>query len=258
MTRAAIQYAGISDVGRVREHNEDRIAWRPDLGVAVLADGMGGHNAGEVASALAVQTIVDELERALRETPLELRAGDDDTEALYLCMNAVAQANAVIHHAAQQQPQCKGMGTTVVLGMFSGERAIIAHAGDSRAYLWHDGALQQLTRDHSVVQDVVRQGLYTEEQARRTFSKNIITRALGVAPDIDVEAHAFELSPGDIILLCSDGLTDRIDDATLALCIRKFGASLEETARELVALANQRGGADNVSVVLAKLPPKAE
>lgn len=255
MSAARIEFAGVSDVGRVRENNEDRIVWRADLNLAVLADGMGGHNAGEVASTLAVQTIVDELEHALRESPLTLNNEDDDTEAVYLCMNAVAQANSAIHQVAQRDPACAGMGTTVVLGLFGAGKMIVAHAGDSRAYLWRGDRLSALTRDHSIVQDVVRQGLCTEEEARRTFSKNIVTRALGVAPDVDVEVRSVATAPGDLVLLCSDGLTDRVSESELALCIRKFGANLEHTARELVDLANVHGGADNVSVVFAKIPP---
>jgi protein phosphatase len=251
---AVLQFAGCTDVGLVREHNEDQIAWSDAAGIAVLADGMGGHRAGEVASRLAVRTVVDELRGALAEAPLPDHAADDGTDAIYLCMNAVAQANTVIHQAAQVDPNCAGMGTTIVVALCGAESCTVAHVGDSRLYLLRAGELKQVTLDHSVVQDVVRQGLYTPEEARQAFSKNIITRALGVAADVDVETQELQTQPGDVLLLCSDGLSDQVQDADIALTLRNFGANLDGAARHLVSLANGRGGHDNVSVVLVRYP----
>ncbi len=255
---AALQYAGCSDTGLVREHNEDQIAWSGETGVAILADGMGGHRAGEVASRIAIRTIMDELQGALAESPLSEHPNDDGTDAVYLCMNAIAQANTSIHQAAQSDPNHAGMGTTIVVALFGANHATIAHVGDSRMYLFRAGAIKQVTVDHSVIQDVVRQGLYSEEEARRVFSKNIITRALGVAADVDVETQELNTQPGDVLLLCSDGLSDQVSDADIALTLRNFGANLDGAARHLVSLANARGGYDNVSVVLVRYPLTTE
>lgn len=248
----SMRFAGGTDTGLVREHNEDQIAWREDMGIAVLADGMGGHRAGEIASRMAVRTIIDELCGALAETPLSAHAGDDGTEAIYLCTNAVAQANNAIYQSAHSDPACAGMGTTVVLALCGPEYVTISHVGDSRLYLFRAGQLQQVTADHSVVQDAIRQGLYTPDEARRAFSKNVITRALGIAADVDIETQELRTELGDVLLLCSDGLSDQVSDADIALTLRSFGANLDEAARHLISLANARGGIDNVSVVLVR------
>jgi len=255
MSELTLRIAGHSDTGRVREHNEDCIAVRPDLGLAVLADGMGGHRAGEVASSLAVQAVVDELERALLESPLASGVDDDGTEAVYLTLNTVAQANMLVYQSAQENPERTGMGTTLVLALFAAGSVTIAHVGDSRVYRLRNARLEQLTHDHSMVEEAVRKGLLTREEAQRNFSKNIITRALGVGPDVDVDVQQFELCSGDVYLLCSDGLTDVVSDAELQLALRDFGANLDQAVRHLIALANAGGGHDNISVVLARCQP---
>lgn len=250
MTRAALQFAGCSDTGQVRDHNEDRIAQRPDLGVAVLADGMGGHRAGEVASEMAVHSVLDELEQALREAPLAGSLDDDGTEAVYLCMNAIAQANTAVYQSAQQHPERAGMGTTLVLALFAPDSVTIAHVGDSRVYLLRDGQIQRLTNDHSLIEESVRDGLCTLEEARKKFSKNVITRALGVGPDVEAEVRQLNIHSGDVFLLCSDGLSDLVSDEDLRLTVQDFGANLDSAATRLVQVANARGGVDNISVVL--------
>ena len=255
MNDLTLKIAGDSDTGRVREHNEDCIGMRADSGFAVLADGMGGHQAGEVASHLAVQSVVDELVRALTESPLASGVDDDGTEAVYLALNTVAQANTRVYQSAQTSPEHTGMGTTLVLALFAAGNVTIAHVGDSRAYRLRDAHLERLTHDHSMVEEAVRKGMFTPEEARRNFGKNIITRALGIAPDVDIDVQQFTLHSGDIYLLCSDGLTDGVNDADLQTVLREFRTDLEEAVRHLIALANTRGGHDNISVVLAHYQP---
>ena len=268
MSDLTLRLAGNSDTGRVRKHNEDCIALRPDLGLVVLADGMGGHRAGEVASGLAVQAVIDELERALAESPLvsgvdnsppylnPARGGDEDgAEAVYLALNTVAQANTLVYQSAQASPEHAGMGTTLVLALFAAGSVTIAHVGDSRAYRLRDSHLERLTHDHSLVEEAVRKGMFTLEEAQRNFGKNIITRALGIGPDVDTDVQQFAMHSGDLYLLCSDGLTDVIGDADLRLALQDFGANLDQAVQDLIALANTRGGHDNISVVLAHYQP---
>ena len=255
MSDLTLHIAGLSDTGRVREHNEDCIAVRPDLGLAVLADGMGGHRAGEVASTLAVQAVVDEFERTLAESPLASGVDDDGTEVVYLTLNTVAQANALVYQNAQTSPDRSGMGTTLVLALFSPGSVTIAHVGDSRAYRLRDAHLERLTQDHSMIEEAVRKGMFTPEEARRNFRKNIITRALGIGPDVDTDVQQFAVRSGDLYLLCSDGLTDVVSDADLQVALQQFGANLDQSVRHLIELANSRGGHDNISVVLAHSQP---
>ena len=255
MNDLMLRIAGDSDTGRVREHNEDRIAVRADLGFAVLADGMGGHRAGEVASSLAVQAIVSELELVLTESPLTPGSGDDGTEAMYLALNSVAQANTVVYENAQTSPDRAGMGTTMVLALFASGSMTIAHVGDSRAYRLRDTQLERLTQDHSMIEEVVRKGMFTREEARRNFGKNIITRALGIGSDVDIDVRQFAMRANDVYLLCSDGLTDVVCDADLQSALLEFGTELDQAVRHLIALANTRGGYDNISVILACYQP---
>ena len=252
MSELILRIAGYTDTGRVREHNEDCIAVRPDLRLAVLADGMGGHRAGEVASRLAVQSVVEEFERALAESPLASGLDDDGTEVVYLTLNTVSQANALVYQNAQNNVDYTGMGTTLVLALFTPDTVTIAHVGDSRAYRLRDARLERLTRDHSMVEEAVRKGMFSAEEARRNFGKNIITRALGVGPDVDTDVQQLTVGSDDLYLLCSDGLSDLVSDSDLQLALLEYGANLDEAAQYLIGLANKGGGRDNISVVLAR------
>lgn len=252
MNDLTLRIAGDSDTGRVREHNEDHIAVHAKLGFAVLADGMGGHRAGEVASSLAVQIVVSELERVLTECPLVPETDDDGTEAMYLALNSVAQANMAVYENAQASPDRAGMGTTMVLALFASGSMTIAHVGDSRAYRLRDAQLERLTQDHSMIEEVVRKGMFTAEEARRNFGKNIITRALGIGSEVDIDVRQFSMRASDIYLLCSDGLTDVVCDADLQSALLEFGNEPDQAVRHLIALANARGGYDNISVILAR------
>ncbi len=252
--RGKIELAELTDTGRVREHNEDAIGSNPDVGLMVLADGMGGYNAGEVASGIAVQIVTDlASEAAARE---ELGAIDSHSGLMrqsIILRDAVYRSNKIIYQTAQSQTHCEGMGTTIVACMFYDNRVSIAHVGDSRAYRLRDGKLEQMTLDHSLLQELVDRGFYSHEEAQRSTNRNYVTRALGVEPTVEVEVHEFDVLPGDIYLLCSDGLPDMVEDDDIHLTISTFNASLDVVGQQLVDLANNHGGRDNVSVMLAQV-----
>ncbi len=249
-----IEIAEITDTGRVRDHNEDAIGSDPDIGLMVLADGMGGYNAGEVASGIAVQ-IVSELatEGASRENRDDIDPHSGLMRQSIVLRDAVYRANKIIFQTAQSQTHCEGMGTTIVAAMFYDNKISIAHVGDSRAYRLRGGAFEQLTLDHSLLQELVDRGFYSAEEAQRSTNRNYVTRALGVEPTVEVELHEHDVLPDDIYLLCSDGLPDMVEDEDIHLTISTFNASLDNVGKRLIELANDHGGRDNVSVQLAQV-----
>ena len=252
--RGKIDFAELTDTGRVRDHNEDAIGTNPDIGLMVLADGMGGYSAGEVASGIAVQ-IVTELasEAAQRE---ELNNVDPHSGLMrqsIILRDAIYRSNKIIYQTAQSQTHCEGMGTTIVACMFYDDKVSIAHVGDSRAYRLRGGQFEQMTLDHSLLQELVDRGFYSHEEAQRSTNRNYVTRALGVEPTVEVEVHEYEVLPDDIYLLCSDGLPDMVEDEDIHLTISTFDASLDRVGQQLVDLANDQGGRDNVSVMLAQV-----
>jgi len=249
-----LKFAEITDTGKVREHNEDAIGWDVDYGLMVLADGMGGYNAGEVASGIAVQTIS---ELATEGADREHRHEVDPTTGLMrqsiVLRDAVTRANKIIFQTAQSQTHCEGMGTTLVAAMFYDNKVSMAHVGDSRAYRLRGTKFEQLTLDHSLLQELVDRGFYSEEEAQRSTNRNYVTRALGVEPTVEVEVQEFDVLPDDVILLCSDGLPDMVEDEDIHLTISTFNASLDVVGQQLVKLSNEHGGRDNVSVILAQV-----
>jgi len=252
--RGKIKIHEITDTGMVREHNEDAIGSDNDIGLLVLADGMGGYNAGEVASGIAVQTVTElATEGANRET----REDRDPTTGLLrqtiVLRDAIARANKIIYQTAQSQTHCEGMGTTLVAAMFYDDKISIAHVGDSRAYRLRDGKFEQITLDHSLLQELVDRGFYSEEEAQRSTNRNYVTRALGVEPTVEVEVNEYDVSPGDVYLLCSDGLSDMVEDEDIHLTISTFNASLDVVGQQLVQLANDHGGRDNISIMMAQI-----
>ena len=252
--RGKIEFADMSDTGMVREHNEDAIGSIADMGLMVLADGMGGYNAGEVASGIAVQTITDlAAEGAMREERNDIDPHTGLMRQTIVLRDAVARANKIIYQTAQSQTHCEGMGTTLVASMFYDNKISIAHVGDSRAYRLRNEKLEQLTMDHSLLQELVDRGFYSEEEAQRSTNRNYVTRALGVEPTVEVEVQEYEVLPEDIYLLCSDGLPDMVEDEDIHLTISTFNASLDVVGQQLVQLANEHGGRDNVSVMLAQV-----
>lgn len=243
----------LSDVGLRREHNEDAVASDLETGLLVLADGMGGYKAGEVASEIAVLTLVS----GLREAMLELPPGETDGQSglmreSIVLRETVAKANAAIYNVSQTQPQCAGMGTTLVAAVFADNRVGVGHIGDSRMYRLRAGALTQLTEDHSVLNEQLRAGLITPEQAKVSTYKNLVTRALGIDPEVELELNEFDVEPGDIYLLCSDGLSDLVENEEIELTLDTLSANLELAAHQLVQMANDNGGKDNISVILAR------
>lgn len=252
--RGKIQIAEFTDTGRVREHNEDAVGSNPDIGLMVLADGMGGYNAGEVASGIAVQ-IVSEL--AVAGANREEREDIDPHSGLMrqsiVLRDAVYRANKIIFQTAQSQTHCEGMGTTIVACMFYDNKISIAHVGDSRAYRLRGDTFEQLTLDHSLLQELVDRGFYSHDEAQRSTNRNYVTRALGVEPTVEVEVHEHDVLPDDIYLLCSDGLPDMVEDEDIHLTISTFNASLDVVGQQLIELANDHGGRDNVSVMLAQV-----
>jgi PPM family protein phosphatase len=249
-----VSTALLSDMGRVRTNNEDAVAEDINLGLLVLADGMGGYNAGEIASGITIATVLD---TARREWKTLLKGQVDETtgythEALML-RNAVETAHTTIYHVSQSQPQCAGMGTTVVTCMLHNGRLSIAYVGDSRLYRLRHNQLEQITRDHSLLEELIARGHYSRPEAMKLVRKNIVTRALGVEPEVTVDIIEETAEVGDIILACSDGLTDMVDDETIRLTLVEYADNLPSAARALVDTANARGGKDNISVVLARV-----
>ncbi|MFT3905354.1 MAG: Stp1/IreP family PP2C-type Ser/Thr phosphatase [Steroidobacteraceae bacterium] len=252
--KGKIRCVGLSDTGRVREHNEDTVAFDADVGLLVLADGMGGYNAGEVASGIAVKTIVQLVREAVASQDLNI---PDPTSGLsrasIILRDAIQRANKIIFQTARTQPQCEGMGTTVVGALLHDNRISIAHVGDSRLYRMRGHSFEQVTLDHSLLQELVDRGFYTPEEAQRAANKNYVTRALGVEPTVEVEMQEHPAQKGDYYLLCSDGLTDMVEDDDVHLTLSTFGANLETVAKQLIQLSNDNGGKDNVSVIIAQV-----
>ncbi|MCK6434729.1 MAG: Stp1/IreP family PP2C-type Ser/Thr phosphatase [Burkholderiaceae bacterium] len=236
------------DTGRARSNNEDSVAVDDANLLAVLADGMGGYNAGEVASNMATSFIKSELGRWLHET--EGKANDAEIRrAMDICVD---NANRAIFNAANANPQYAGMGTTLVVAVFREGQLRLGHVGDSRAYRWRAGQLVQITRDHSLLQEQIDAGLITPEQAAFSANKNLVTRAVGVEDTVLLESHQHEVLAGDLYLMCSDGLSDMLDDATLAQMLQAHDA-LADMGRALIDAANEAGGKDNISLVLVRV-----
>jgi protein phosphatase len=249
--RGKMRAVGVTDTGRVREHNEDTISYDADIGLFVLADGMGGYNAGEVASGIAVKTIVNLVREALARETLDMPDRETGLNRPSIILrDAIQRANKIIYQTSKTQPQCEGMGTTIVCCLFYDNRITMAHVGDSRLYRLRGERFEQLTMDHSLLQELVDRGFYSAEEAQRATNKNYVTRALGVEPNVDVEIHEEPTVKGDIYLACSDGLSDMVEDEDIHLTINTFSANLDTVAKQLIQLANDNGGRDNVSVLI--------
>lgn len=234
-----------TDPGRVRENNEDSVAFDAATNLGVLADGMGGYNAGEIASGMATAYIKSELARWLSEASPQANAGEV-RRAIEICVD---NANRSIFAASCSNRHYAGMGTTLVVGAFLDNRLLLGHVGDSRCYRWRGNTLLQITKDHSLLQEQIDAGLLTPEQAATAPNKNLVTRALGVDNVVSLELNEHRVEPGDIYLMCSDGLSDMMPDAAIAEVLQ-HGISLLPMAQELVTLANQNGGRDNITVLL--------
>ena len=236
-----------TDVGRVRSHNEDSVAADPDIGVATLADGMGGYNAGEVASGIAVTMIPAEMRKLRAELAID-QASDSDIEKQV--EEQARKVNAAIYNTAQKDAKYAGMGTTLVFACWHRNKVTVGHLGDSRMYRLRGDSLKQITKDHSWIQEQIDKGLMTYEQARASKRKNLVTRACGIDPNVTPEVHTHVVERGDIYVLCSDGLYDMVPDDEIHLTVSSLKSNLTLAAQQLVQQANDNGGRDNVSVIL--------
>lgn len=236
-----------TDQGLARDNNEDAVSFDAASRLCILADGMGGYNAGEIASGMAVAFIKSEMGRWLSQVGKHAN-GNEVRRALEIC---VGNANHSIFNAANANPPYAGMGTTLVVGVFQQDRLILGHIGDSRCYRWRGGELIQITKDHSLLQEQLDAGLITPEQALTSAHKNLVTRALGVEDTVLLEVHEHRVESGDLYLLCSDGLSDMVSDTVIAGIVAGVEV-LGQKARQLIAAANEGGGRDNISVLLAR------
>jgi PPM family protein phosphatase len=249
----ALQIVSRSDAGMVRSHNEDAVFTSTACGLVILADGMGGYNAGEVASSMATTLLGSELEKIFARTEPQSRTSDGRSAAHQAIESEIGRANAAIFQAAQSQPQYGGMGTTLVMALFYDNSMTVAHIGDSRLYRVRSGRLELMTRDHSLLQEQIDSGMITPEEARRSQNRNLVTRALGVDPAVEAEIRDYDTQPGDLYLLCSDGLNDMVEDEGIELTLQALGGDLDLAATQLVQMANDNGGRDNVSVILVRI-----
>lgn len=262
MSRYRCIVAGRTDPGRVRENNEDSLAMDQDLPLYVVADGMGGHNSGEVASHLATETILDFARRMMGQgsdlAPRDALKGGEPRPSSIRARQleyCVQSANTVIYEKAKAFPQDHGMGTTVVAVSVDGDSLAVAHVGDSRFYILRGGILQVMTQDHSLVADQLRRGLITAEEAERSTMQNILTRALGTEPMVQVDIQEHPMLPGDVFLLCTDGLTKMVPEAEIEKVLLEGGPPPVLCDR-LVEKAKEAGGVDNITVLVGKVGPQ--
>ncbi|HEY2383638.1 MAG TPA: Stp1/IreP family PP2C-type Ser/Thr phosphatase [Terriglobia bacterium] len=252
MNRLAIKIAGLTDPGKSRSNNEDAVWIDPQANLLIVADGMGGHQAGEVASGLAIKTIPDHLQQLVHkgtagEVADERLSGE--TNRLGFCFKI---ANQMIFEAAKRYPEDHGMGTTCTAALITGGRLSLAHVGDSRCYLIRRGEIEQLTEDHSLVMEQVRHGLLSKDDEAVKRGQNILTRSLGTSAEVKIDMQEYPLYPGDCLLLCSDGLEKELtDDQILEIVMKTSGP--EDCARNLIEAANAAGGRDNITVAVAQI-----
>ena len=249
-----IRYAAASDPGRVRKNNEDAFLAEPALRIFAVADGMGGHAAGEVASGLAMDTLREAIARGTqrKESPY----CPDQTavpSSSNLLVKGIQLANQAIYQSSREKEEYEGMGTTVVAVYFSNSSSVVAHVGDSRLYHLRGQTIEQVTEDHSLVWEQFRQGFISKAALPSSPMKNIVTRALGMNPAVDVDVKELSLQMGDLLLLCSDGLTDLILDEELVRTVDASSGDLERACGDLISLANRRGGKDNITVLLIQI-----
>lgn len=247
-----LQFAAKTDTGLLRPHNEDSIETSDEYGLAILADGMGGYNAGEVASGIAVAIIKEALELQLHQFKWT-DYGSSSKPMQQIVADSIARANATILEVARTDQQYSGMGTTVVTALFHHDKLVVGHVGDSRLYRYRDGMLEPLTKDHSLLQEQIDAGMIDAEQARFSPQRNLITRAVGIDPSLAVEVHEHQTKQDDIYLLCSDGLSDMLSSQEIFEIMRQSGADLDAAADHLVDQANHNGGRDNTSVILIRI-----
>ena len=249
-----ITYQALTDVGKKRKGNEDSLFVNAEQNLFVVADGMGGHAAGEVASKVAVDAINEFVVLTSGDEEITWPFGLDENISYdgNRLKTAIRFANRKVLEATREKGEYEGMATTVAAVLVDGASANLGHVGDSRVYLVRNGRLDQLTSDHSWVNEQIQSGVISADQARSHPLRNVVTRALGGKPDLQVDMQVHKIEPGDLLLLCSDGLTTMIPDDDIVRVVAEAGADLEKSARALVAAANARGGEDNITVLLLR------
>ena len=250
----ALEIVALTDSGMVRAHNEDSVAFDAACGLVVLADGMGGYNAGEVASGIAVSVMAAEIAPQLKKaSPIEREGETGEELAVSLLIRSIQKANASIYQAATNEAQFAGMGTTIVSALFYDNRVVVGHVGDSRLYRLRGETLEAITRDHSLLQEQIDCGMISVENARHSQNKNLVTRAVGIDAELTPEIHLHDAAVGDIYLFCSDGLNDMVEDDDIQSILYAMQGNLKLAAQQLIQTANDNGGKDNVSVILVKV-----
>ena len=249
MPRNFVEMASVTDAGSVRQFNEDSIVTGPDIGVAVLADGMGGHRAGEVASGIATRVVFGSLQTELAG----FRSNAPGHSTVQAIDKSINRANKAIFDVGQGHAVYQGMGTTLALALFYDNRAALGHIGDSRIYRLRDDRLQLLTRDDSLLREQIDLGYISAADAGESHNRSLVTRALGIEASVAPHLREDDVVPGDIYLLCSDGLSDLVDDDDIELIVRLLRTNLPLAAQHLVQVAKDNGGYDNVSVILVKV-----
>ena len=246
--------AGLTDVGRKRNHNEDSFLIDEELQLYVVADGMGGHAGGGTASRIAVETIDQEMRSARKapEAPFAADTSLQDSPLPEYLRSAVEKACAAIFKAAQEDPRLAGMGTTTISLCIKGENALFAHVGDSRAYLVRGDLIQQVSEDHSLVNEQIKAGMITAEEAKHSRFKNIITRSVGFEEEVQVDVMGLVAKPGDFFILCSDGLANLVEDREIREIVSS-SSDLKDAPKKLIELANERGGDDNITVIVVTI-----
>jgi protein phosphatase len=253
MRAVRVTWAAKTDVGRKRDHNEDSHLVNPDLNVFVVADGMGGHAGGETASRLAVETIDREMKafHARPDNPWAAQVEIPDSPLADALRDAVEGACSAVWKTAQANPNLDGMGTTVTALLVNGDHVFVGHVGDSRCYIVRGPDVLQVTEDHSLVNEQLKMGLITPDEARHSRLKNIITRSVGFEEDVLVDAMGLRGEPGDTFVMCSDGLSNLVEDQEIARVVRE--EPLDHAPDKLIDMANERGGDDNITVLVIRL-----
>lgn len=238
--------SALSDIGSMREKNEDSMYASVDenLPLYIVADGMGGHNAGDIASHMAIQIIKEAF-------TLNIESLDSPRKIKKFIKAALEKANEIIYEKSLNEVDCEGMGTTVVLGYYFNNKFYIGHVGDSRAYILINGELNQITEDHTLVNELIKKGSITKTQALHHPQRNLITRALGTSVDIEIDINVVDFNRGDTLLLCSDGLYNMLDKVTILEALKD--GPLEDGVRSMVQMANRNGGKDNITIIAIKL-----
>ncbi len=250
----ALEIVAQTHAGMVRAHNEDSVATEISCGLVVLADGMGGYSAGEVASGIAVSVMMTEIATPLAHASPTVRDEESGEElAVALLSKSIKKANASIYQASKSEAQYAGMGTTIVSALFYDNRLVVGHVGDSRLYRLRGDVFEAITHDHSLLQEQIDCGMISVENARFSQNKNLVTRAVGIDADVIPEIHLHDAQVGDIYLLCSDGLNDMVEDDDIQAILYAMQGNLTLAAEHLIQTANDNGGRDNVSVILVKV-----